>query len=201
MYRFFKRVLDFIMAVALILVCMPLYVIISIAVLFSGAQGVFFSQKRVGLDEKIFRVYKFKSMNDKRDSNNNLLPNEDRLTKVGRFIRKTSLDEIPQFINVLVGDMSFVGPRPLHVRYLEHYTPQERTRHLVRPGITGLAQVSGRNSLQWDDRLQLDIDYTKSISLKTDMKIILETVNKIFRASDIKSEGIIGLDELRESKK
>ncbi len=147
--------------------------------------GAFFAQERPGKNEKIFRLYKFKSMTDERDADGNLLPDGERLTKVGKFIRKTSLDELPQLWNVLKGDMSLIGPRPLFVRYLPYYTNRERLRHTVRPGITGLSQVKGRNFLPWDQRLELDVKYTEQISFILDIKILLKTIYQVFKRKNI----------------
>ena len=176
----------------------PVFLVISLLLALTMDGKVLFTQSRVGKGNKIFKVFKFKSMNDKRDANGELLANEERLTKLGRFIRSTSLDELPQLFNVIKGDMSFIGPRPLHVRYLDYYTKEEVKRHLVRPGITGLAQVSGRNALNWDDRLRLDVAYVMNVSLLEDLRILFLTVKKIFNTSEIKSEGIESLDEYRD---
>lgn len=146
---------------------------------------VIFKQDRPGKNEKIFQVMKFRSMSDKRDSNGNLLPDKDRITALGRFLRKTSLDEIPQFFNVLKGDMSFIGPRPLLVQYLPYYTEEEKLRHSVRPGITGLAQVNGRNCISWDDKLAFDVKYAKSVSFFGDIKIAFLTVMKVLSCSGV----------------
>ncbi|MEO0902270.1 MAG: sugar transferase, partial [Bacteroidota bacterium] len=145
----------------------------------------FFTQSRPGLNEKVFRLIKLKSMNDKKDAEGNLLPDEVRLTKTGNFLRKTSLDEIPQLLNVIKGDMSLVGPRPLRVHYLPYYTEREAIRHTVRPGITGLAQVSGRNSVDWDEKLELDAQYVDQLSFAFDFKILLKTFVKIFKSSEV----------------
>jgi len=186
MYRyFFKRVLDFFSALVLLILLSPLCVIITV-VLFIANQGApFFVQKRPGKNEKIFSIIKFKTMNDKKDADGNLLTDTERLTPLGIFIRKTSLDEIPQLINVLKGDMSFIGPRPLLIEYLPYYKDEEKKRHSIRPGITGLAQVSGRNLLNWDDRLAKDISYVEDISFKTDFIIFIKTINSVITSKDI----------------
>ena len=173
MYRnLIKRVVDFLLAFCLITALLPLLIALTIWLHFANkGAGVFFSQERPGKDERIFKLYKFKSMTDERDAEGNLLPDAQRLTNVGRFIRKTSLDELPQLWNVLKGDMSFIGPRPLLVRYLPFYTKEERKRHDVRPGITGLAQVNGRNHLEWDKRLALDVQYVNDLSFTLDVSI------------------------------
>lgn len=196
--KYIKRTLDFLAAALGLVFLTPVFLVISFLLALTIDGKVFFTQSRVGKRNKIFKVFKFKSMNDNRDANGELLSNEERLTKLGRFIRSTSLDELPQLFNVIKGDMSFVGPRPLHVRYLDYYTEEEVKRHLVRPGITGLAQVSGRNALNWDDRLRLDVQYVDNISFTNDVKIIMLTIKKIFNTTEIKSEGIEALDEYRE---
>jgi len=170
-----------------ILVLSPLFLIIILALkLFNNDSGVFFSQQRAGKDEKIFKITKFKSMNNKKDNFGNLLSDNERLTVLGRFIRKTSLDELPQLINVLKGEMSLVGPRPLLIRYLPYYSEREKLRHTVRPGITGLAQVTGRNTLSWDAKLAFDALYTENITFAGDVKILWRTFFKV-----IMREGVI----------
>lgn len=182
----FKRVFDFSGALILLVLLSPLLLALTIWLHFANkGAGAFFSQERPGKDEKIFKLYKFKSMTDERDSDGNLLPDAQRLTPVGRFIRKTSLDELPQFWNVLRGDMSFIGPRPLLVQYLPYYTRREHLRHTVRPGITGLAQVSGRNHLPWDERLEIDVKYVEQISLLLDLKIFFRTIENVFARKDV----------------
>lgn len=173
-------------ALFLIVALSPVYLILAILIRLNMGSPVLFTQERPGRDEKIFRLYKFRSMNSKTDANGNLLPDAQRLTKLGNFLRKTSLDEIPQFFNVLKGDMSFIGPRPLLVRYLPYYTKRERLRHTVRPGITGLAQVNGRNAITWSDKLSYDVEYSENVSFSLDAKIALKTIKKVFKGSDIK---------------
>lgn len=146
---------------------------------------IFFQQERPGLHEKIFTMYKFRTMTDKRDAEGNLLPDKDRLTKFGKLLRATSLDELPEFFNILKGDMSFIGPRPLLVSYLPYYTETEALRHTVRPGLTGLAQVSGRNFLDWDRRLAKDVEYVKGLSFQMDLKVLFLTVKVVFDRSDV----------------
>ena len=147
--------------------------------------GAFFTQERPGKDEKIFKLYKFKSMTDERNAEGNLLPDAERITRAGRFVRSTSIDELPQLWNVLRGDMSFIGPRPLLVRYLPYYTEREHRRHNVRPGITGLSQVSGRNNLKWDERLEMDVRYVEEICFILDLRIAIDTIKKVFRQENI----------------
>ena len=181
-----KRVLDFIFALLLLILLSPLLLVVTIWLHFANkGAGAFFTQERPGKDEKIFKLYKFKSMTDERDANGELLPDKDRITTAGKIVRKTSLDELPQLWNVLKGDMSFIGPRPLLVRYLPYYTETEHRRHSVRPGITGLAQVSGRNHLGWDKRLALDVKYADEFSLGMDVKIFFNTIRKVLGQDDV----------------
>ena len=187
MYKhFFKRVIDFTIALVALLVIWPILLIIYIWLTIANkGAGALFYQERPGKDEKIFRVMKFKSMTDERDADGNLLPNEKRITSVGRFIRKTSLDELPQLINVLKGDMALIGPRPLLPEYLPYYTERERLRHTVRPGISGWAQVNGRNAVKWDDRLEMDAYYVEHLGLMMDVKVILKTIKNVLVRKDI----------------
>ena len=204
-YReYIKRVLDFVFALLLLILLSPLLLVVTIWLHFANkGAGAFFTQERPGKDEKIFRLYKFKSMTDERDAEGNLLPDADRITRAGRFVRSTSIDELPQLWNVLKGDMSFIGPRPLLVRYLPYYTEHEHRRHNVRPGITGLSQVSGRNKLKWDQRLEMDVRYVEEISFLLDLRIALNTVKKVFGQEDIVDvsdpEVIVDLDDYRRS--
>ena len=184
-YPFIKRILDFVAALLLLVILSPIIVIVFILLLFANSGKPIFYQKRPGKNERIFTIYKFKTMTDKKDENGKLLPDGQRLTKIGILIRKTSLDEIPQLFNVLKGDMSFIGPRPLIIRYLPYYTEKEQIRHSVRPGISGLAQVSGRNVLRWDDRLKKDIEYVENLSFLLDVKILFLTVLKVIQSKDI----------------
>jgi lipopolysaccharide/colanic/teichoic acid biosynthesis glycosyltransferase len=187
MYRkYIKRLLDFVFALLALLLLSPFLLIITLWLHFANkGAGAFFSQERPGKDEKIFRLYKFKSMTDERDADGNLLPDAQRLTPIGRFIRKTSIDELPQLWNVLKGDMSFIGPRPLLIRYLPYYTEEERLRHLIRPGLSGWAQVNGRNYLNWDDRLSKDVYYVKEYSFLFDCKILFATLKKVINGKDV----------------
>lgn len=188
MYKnIFKRVIDFFIVLILLSIIWPILLIITIGLHFANkGTGVFFFQERPGKDEKIFKVIKFKSMTDECDANGNLLPDRKRLTKVGKFIRATSLDELPQLINVLKGDMALIGPRPLLSRYLPYYTERERLRHTVRPGISGWAQVNGRNNIAWDNKLECDVYYAEHVSLWFDIKILWLTFYKV-----IKREGAV----------
>ena len=187
MYRhFFKRFFDFVIVFTALSIIWPILLVITVWLHFANkGAGAFFFQERPGLNGKIFKVIKFKSMTDERDSEGNLLPNKDRLTKVGAFIRKTSIDELPQLINVLKGDMALIGPRPLLVQYMPYYTEREQLRHSVRPGITGWAQVNGRNNLNWDNKLALDVYYVEHLSLMLDLKILFLTVKNVLIHKDI----------------
>lgn len=186
-YReYIKRVLDFVFALLLLILLSPLLLVVTIWLHFANkGTGAFFTQERPGKDEKIFRLYKFKSMTDERDAEGNLLPDAERITRAGRFVRSTSIDELPQLWNVLKGDMSFIGPRPLLVRYLPYYTEREHRRHDVRPGITGLSQVSGRNKLKWDERLEMDVRYVEEICFLLDFRIAINTIKNVFRQENI----------------
>lgn len=183
--RFFKRPIDIICSLLAIIVFSWLYIIVAILVRVKLGSPVLFKQDRPGKDEKIFKLYKFRTMTDAKDENGNLLPDEVRLTKFGKMLRATSLDELPEAFNILKGDMSVVGPRPLLVSYLPYYTEEEKRRHDVRPGLTGLAQVNGRNFVDWDHRLQFDIQYVQKISFMGDIKIIINTALKFVKKEDI----------------
>ena len=200
MYKhFFKRLIDFTIALCALLVIWPFLLIIAIWLHFANkGAGIFFYQERPGKDGKIFKLIKFKSMTDERDEEGKLLPNEQRITKVGAFIRKTSIDELPQLFNVLKGDMALIGPRPLLPRYLKLYTPEQARRHDVRPGITGLAQVYGRNTITWTKKFEYDTYYVDNVSLFLDIKILILTIYKVFKHSDINTStdkvGSVGFD-------
>lgn len=186
--KYIKRILDFIGALIMLIVLSPLLLMVTVWLHFANkGAGAFFTQERPGKDERIFKLYKFKSMTDERDAEGNLLPDGERLTSVGRFIRKTSLDELPQLWNVLKGDMSFIGPRPLLVQYLPLYSASQRRRHEVRPGITGWAQVSGRNAISWERKFALDVWYVDHLSFRLDYIIIWRTVVKVLRREGISS--------------
>lgn len=172
-------------ALAAFLLLFPVFLIITIALIVYNKGNPFFKQMRPGMNEKIFALYKFKTMNDQVDEFNNLLPDSDRLTPIGIILRRTSLDELPQLINVIKGDMSLIGPRPLLPRYLPFYSDEEKLRHKIRPGITGWAQVNGRNASNWDDRLAADIFYYRNISLRLDALIIYKTITSVFSAKDL----------------
>jgi general glycosylation pathway protein len=185
-YRlFFKRIIDIFLSLVFILLFWWLYFIVAILVRVKLGSPIIFKQQRPGLNEKIFTMYKFRTMTDEKDKDGNLLPDKDRLTRFGKFLRSTSLDEIPELLNVLKGEMSLVGPRPLLVEYLSKYTKEEKRRHEVRPGITGFAQVNGRNNTTWDERFKNDIYYVKNTSFLLDLKIIVKTLLKVVKRSDI----------------
>ena len=186
--KYIKRILDFIGALIMLIVLSPLLLVVTVWLHFANkGAGAFFTQERPGKDERIFKLYKFKSMTDERDAEGNLLPDGKRLTSVGRFIRKTSLDELPQLWNVLKGDMSFIGPRPLLVQYLPLYSASQRRRHEVSPGITGWAQVSGRNAISWEKKFALDVWYVDHLSFRLDCIIIWRTIVKVLRREAISS--------------
>lgn len=187
MYKhFFKRVIDFTIALVALLLIGWFLIIIAIWLHFANkGAGAFFFQERPGKDEKIFKVVKFKSMTDERDAEGNLLPDKERITSVGKFVRKTSLDELPQLFNVLKGDMALVGPRPLLPEYLPYYTERERLRHTVRPGITGWAQVNGRSNITWDKKLECDAYYAEHLSLGMDIKILFMTIQNMINKTEV----------------
>jgi len=196
--------LNLFIAVLLTLILWPVLLITSLIVLLKLGFPIFFIQERVGLNGKTFRLYKFRTMTNKTDQEDALLPDGARLTKVGLFLRKASLDELPQLINIIKGDMNFVGPRPLLVRYLPFYTAEENKRHLVKPGITGLAQISGRNHLDWNTRLRLDVEYVQNKSIILDVKIVCKTVLKVLKGDDVvdnPSELLMDLDIDRKTTK
>lgn len=188
--HFFKRLIDILIAVATLLLLSPLIIIVIVLLFIANKGKPFFFQERIGKNEKPFYVIKFKSMNDKRDAEGKLLPDNIRLTPAGAFVRKTSMDELPQLINVLKGDMSLVGPRPLLPKYLPLYSKEQHKRHLVQPGITGWAQVNGRNSISWTEKFKLDVYYQQNISFMLDAKILFLTVLKV-----VKREGVNQSDE------
>lgn len=191
MYKnFFKRILDFCIALtALSILFVPLAIITLFLHFANKGAGAFFFQERPGLNGKIFKICKFKTMTDERDSDGNLLPDEQRLTPIGKFVRSTSIDELPQFWNVLVGDMALIGPRPLLVEYLPLYSKEQARRHEVRPGITGWAQCHGRNSISWTEKFKLDVWYVDNVSLLTDIKVVLITIKKVIVRDGISQDG------------
>ena len=177
--RFVKRGLDFLLSLAGIIVLSPVFLILAVLVRWKLGSPVLFKQERPGKDEKIFTLCKFRTMTDRRDADGNLLPDSQRLPRFGKLLRATSLDELPELLNILKGDMSLIGPRPLLVSYLPYYTQEERMRHQVRPGLTGLAQVSGRNFIDWDRRMEKDVEYVKNLSFAMDMKVLWLTVKTV----------------------
>lgn len=201
MYKnYIKRILDFLLSLIALIVLSPILLIVAILVRTKLGSPVIFKQKRPGKDEKIFTLYKFRTMTDETDENGNLLPDDVRLTKFGKLLRSTSLDELPELFNIINGDMSIVGPRPLAVVYLPWYNEIEKHRHDARPGLTGLAQVSGRNGLQWEKRFEKDIYYVNNITFIFDLKIIFMTIKKVVKREDISVRGttsIIDFDKYR----
>ena len=194
--RYFKRPMDFILSLIAIIILSPVLLVVAVLVRTKLGSPVIFKQKRPGLNEKIFTMYKFRTMTDERDKFGELLPDSDRLTKFGRFLRSTSLDELPELFNILKGDMSIVGPRPQLVRDMVFMTPEQRQRHSVLPGLTGWAQVNGRNNVTWEEKFMLDLEYIKDISFIKDCKIIFITVAKVFKKDDISTEGMDTAEDL-----
>lgn len=197
LYRdYIKRCLGFSIALVALICLSPLLIVVTIWLHFANkGAGAFFFQERPGKDAKIFKIIKFKSMTDERDSSGKLLPDAQRLTKVGRFVRSTSIDELPQLMNVLIGDMALIGPRPLLVEYLPLYSPQQARRHDVRPGITGWAQCHGRNALSWQEKFKLDVWYVDHCSFLTDMKVIATTIRKVIVREGISQEGQVTMEK------
>lgn len=190
MYKnYFKRLFDFLTAFFGLLVLSPIFVLVMIGLYFANNGKPFFFQARPGKDERIFKIIKFKTMNDKKDAQGNLLPDAERLTPIGAFVRKTSLDELPQLINVLKGDMSLIGPRPLLPQYLSLYNVEQKRRHEVRPGITGWAQVNGRNAISWSKKFELDVEYVDNLTFIMDVKVFFTTFKKVFKSEGISQDG------------
>jgi lipopolysaccharide/colanic/teichoic acid biosynthesis glycosyltransferase len=185
--RLFKRPLDFLLSLIALVILSPILLITAILVRIKLGSPIIFKQQRPGLNEKIFTIYKFRTMTDAKDENGNLLPDSERLTSFGRFLRSTSIDELPELVNILKGDMSIVGPRPLLVEYLPLYNEKQKLRHCVRPGLTGLAQVNGRNAITWEDKFDLDVKYVNNVSFVRDWKIIFLTLKKVFIREGINS--------------
>ena len=184
-----KIIVDFLTALLVLVVISPIFFLLTLLLIIANSGKPFFLQKRPGKDERIFTIIKFRTMNNKRGKDGKLLPDAERLTGIGQFIRSTSMDELPQLLNVLKGDMSFVGPRPLMPEYLPLYNAEQKQRHDVKPGITGYAQVHGRNTVSWEEKFEMDIYYVKKVSFALDCKILLKTFQKVFLRSDINSEG------------
>ena len=200
--KYIKRPMDFILSLCAIVVLSPVLLVLTVIGAFAMKGNPFFTQQRPGKDEKIFKLIKFRTMTCEKDENGELLPDEIRLTKYGKFLRSTSLDELPELINILKGDMAVVGPRPLVVQYLPYYTERERLRHSVRPGLTGYAQVNGRNALNWDQRFQFDVEYVENLKFKTDFFIFFRTIKNVVQRKDISVRGtteIIDFDKYRKN--
>jgi undecaprenyl phosphate N,N'-diacetylbacillosamine 1-phosphate transferase len=198
--RFIKKIVDFVISLVAFVALLPLFFLMICILAVVNRGSVFFTQLRPGLNGKIFRLIKFKTMNDRRDSNGELLPDALRLTTTGAVVRRLSLDELPQLINVLKGDMALIGPRPLLVDYLPLYNVEQSRRHKVRPGITGWAQVNGRNSISWEEKFKLDVWYVDNLTIILDIKIIVNTIIKVFRRQDISSSSSVSMEKFRGSK-
>ena len=196
--KFGKRFLDLLLSTLAIVILSPVLLVVAILVRIKLGSPVLFHQERPGRNEKIFTLCKFRTMTDKRDEKGNLLPDADRLTKFGKLLRATSLDELPELFNIWKGDMSIIGPRPLLVSYLPWYTEEERLRHTVRPGLTGLAQVSGRNYLDWDKRLAKDVEYVRNLSFRMDLKVLFMTVAVVFKRSEVAEDTAVSEGNLAQ---
>lgn len=200
--KYIKRILDLILSLIALIILSPLMIFLAILVRIKLGKPVIFKQKRPGKNEKIFTLYKFRTMTDEKDEQGNILPDSERLTKFGRLLRSTSLDELPELINIIKGEMSIVGPRPLLVEYLPFYNEKEKHRHDVRPGLTGLAQINGRNAVNWDERFEYDVRYAKSVTLRNDINIVFKTIKKVIKKEDIlvgKEHVMLNLDKERNS--
>lgn len=194
--KYIKRILDFVLSLVALIVLSPVLLIVAILVRVKLGSPVIFKQQRPGKNEKIFTLYKFRTMTDKKDENGNLLPDSERLTKFGKFLRSTSLDELPELVNILKGDMAIVGPRPQLIKDMVFMTQEQRKRHLVRQGLTGLAQVNGRNNITWEEKLDYDLKYIDNITFVGDIKIVLKTVVKVFNKEDIATDGMETAEDL-----
>mgnify|MGYP002576046187 FL=1 len=194
--KYVKRILDFILSLLALIILMPLMFILWILIRIKLGKPAIFKQQRPGKNEKIFTLYKFRTMTDEKDENGNLLPDEKRLTKFGKFLRSTSLDELPELWNIVKGDMSIVGPRPQLVRDMVFMTEQQRKRHKVRQGLTGLAQINGRNNITWEQKINYDLEYINNVSFKNDCKIILKTIEKVFKRENIETDGMQTAEDL-----
>ncbi|MBH1942042.1 sugar transferase [Mobilitalea sibirica] len=195
--KYTKRILDVILSTIAIISLLPIILMVALLVRIKLGSPILFKQKRPGMDEKIFTLYKFRTMTDKKDESGKLLPDEIRLTKFGKMLRATSLDELPELINILKGDMSIVGPRPLLVEYLSRYNEEQRHRHDVRPGLTGLAQVNGRNAISWEEKFRYDVSYTKNVSFQTDMIIIIKTISMVLIRHGVSSGTSVTMEEFK----
>lgn len=195
--KIIKPILDFSLAFIALLLLSPIFILVTLFLSFANSGKPFFIQTRPGKNEKLFKIIKFKTMNDKKDSNGNLLPDAKRLTSIGKIVRKTSLDELPQLINVLKGDMSLIGPRPLLPEYLPLYNTEQKKRHQVKPGITGWAQINGRNAISWEDKFKFDVWYVNNIRFLTDIKIIVKTIKKVLISEGISAEGASTIERFK----
>lgn len=201
MYKIIKRIIDFILSLLFLIILSPFFLILAILIYFKLGSPIIFSQERPGKDEKIFNMYKFRSMTNKRDASGELLSDEQRLTKFGKKLRATSLDELPELFNILKGDMSIIGPRPLLVKYLPLYSIEQKRRHEVRPGLSGWAQVNGRNTISWEEKFKLDIWYVDHISCRVDLKIFFKTITSVFRRKGISSDTHATMEEFEGGSK
>ena len=197
--KFFKRLIDFTLSFIALIVLLPILLVLVVVTAIAMKGNPFFTQQRPGKNEKIFKLIKFRTMTNAKDKDGNLLPDEVRLNKFGKILRSTSLDELPELINILKGDMSIVGPRPLLVKYLPRYNDEQRRRHEVRPGLTGNAQANGRNALSWEEKFKLDIEYVDNISFSFDIKIIFDTIKAVFKRDGISSENSATMEEFMGS--
>lgn len=198
--RFGKRPMDFTLALLALIILSPVFLIVALLVRIKLGSPVLFTQSRPGLNERIFEMYKFRTMTDNRNDNGELLPDHVRLTKFGRLLRSTSLDELPELINIVKGDMSLIGPRPLLVQYLSLYNEHQKRRHEVRPGLSGLAQISGRNAISWESKFDLDVRYVETLSFSVDMKILFSTFNKVFVREGISSDSSVTMEYFEGNK-
>lgn len=194
--KYFKRIIDFLLSLIALIVLSPIMAIVYILVRIKLGKPAIFKQERPGKNEKIFTLYKFRTMTDKKDDNGNLLPDSERLTKFGKFLRSTSIDELPELVNIIKGDMSIVGPRPQLVKDMIFMTDEQRKRHSVRQGLTGLAQVNGRNNITWEEKINYDLEYIKNITIMNDVKIIIKTIGKVFAKEDIQTDGMETAEDL-----
>lgn len=199
--KYIKRFLDIFCSIIALIILSPAFFIITVLVKIKLGSPVIFRQSRPGKNEKIFRLYKFRTMTNQKDEKGNLLPDSKRLTKFGKFLRSTSLDELPELLNILKGDMSIVGPRPLLVEYLPLYSKKQKHRHDVRPGLTGLAQISGRNAITWEEKFEKDIEYVNNISFINDLKIVISTISKVFKREGISQEGNVTIEKFNGNNK
>lgn len=198
--KYMKRVLDFLLSLIVFIVLMPIMIVIYLLVRVKLGKPAIFKQERPGKDERIFTLYKFRTMTDEKDENGRLLPDEKRLTKFGKFLRSTSLDELPELVNIIKGDMAIVGPRPLLVEYLSLYNEEQKHRHDVRPGLTGLAQISGRNAISWEEKFKEDIEYIHKITFLRDVKIIIKTIGKVLKKEGISSKNTETMEKFKGNK-